>query len=183
LFADDIIMVFLGPKWGNAVFIFRLLAPTILAYALIHPFGWLLMSRGMVGRSLKMALIIAPLVILSYIVGLKYGAVGVAIGYSTIMTLLIVPMIVWARHGTPISSNDILKAVSKPLFSGIVGGAFAFGVKYYFVYSTYPIIRLLICSSILLFSYLFILLYGMGQKKIYFDLLQELKVRPSTIEK
>jgi PST family polysaccharide transporter len=174
-------MVFLGPKWGNAVLIFRLLAPTILAFAFIHPFGWLLMSRGMVGRSLKMGLVIAPLVILSYIVGLRYGAVGVSIGCSTMMTLLIFPMVVWARHGTPVSSIDVFNAMLKPLVSGIVGGAFAFAVKVYLVYSMYPIFRLFICSLVLLLSYLFILLYGMGQKKIYFDLLKELKVRPSTI--
>src|SRR5208283_3427316 len=37
LFANDVILVILGPKWTEAVPIFRLLAPTILVFALINP--------------------------------------------------------------------------------------------------------------------------------------------------
>ena len=46
LFAEDIIRVFLGPKWGEATPVFRLLAPTILTFALINPFGWFLLATG-----------------------------------------------------------------------------------------------------------------------------------------
>ncbi len=42
LFANDLILVLLGPKWKDVVSIFRLLAPTILMFALINPLGWLL---------------------------------------------------------------------------------------------------------------------------------------------
>jgi len=50
LFADDIILVFLGPKWREAADIFRLLAPTILAFAFVNPFYWLMLANGRVGR-------------------------------------------------------------------------------------------------------------------------------------
>src|SRR5712692_6477355 len=63
LFAGDMISVFLGPKWKSAVTIFRLLAPTTLAFAIINPMGWLLVSLGLVGRGLKMALVLAPVMI------------------------------------------------------------------------------------------------------------------------
>ena len=69
LFADDLIFVMLGPKWQGAVPIFRLLAPTILIFAVINPLGWLLYSLGLVGRSLKIALVIAPLVTAGYLSG------------------------------------------------------------------------------------------------------------------
>lgn len=42
LFADDIVLVCLGPKWMAAAVIFRLLAPTILVFAIVNPLGWLL---------------------------------------------------------------------------------------------------------------------------------------------
>jgi O-antigen/teichoic acid export membrane protein len=73
LFADDLIFVLLGPKWKEAAVIFRLLAPTILIFAMINPLAWLLFSLGMVGRSLKVALVLAPLVIAGYVMGLPYG--------------------------------------------------------------------------------------------------------------
>jgi PST family polysaccharide transporter len=56
LFADDMIFVLLGPKWMAAAPIFRLLAPTILVFAVVNPLAWLLCSLGLVGRSLKMGL-------------------------------------------------------------------------------------------------------------------------------
>ena len=183
LFADDIVFVLLGPKWENAALIFRLLAPTVLAFAFINPFGWLLWSRGQVGRSLKMALVMAPLIIAAYVAGLGHGPVGVAVGYSTMMTLLIFPMIAWAKHGTSISSLDIFRAVGRPLISGIVGGAIAFGVQFYFGRFLSPVMRLVVGGAVLLVSYLGMLLYAMGQKKIYLDLLQELKIRPGTLKK
>jgi PST family polysaccharide transporter len=91
IFAKDLIVVLLGPQWLDAVPIFRLLTPTILIFALINPTGWLLVALGMVGRSLKLALVIAPLVITGCIIGLPYGPRGVALGFSTAMSIWVIP--------------------------------------------------------------------------------------------
>jgi PST family polysaccharide transporter len=45
------------------------------------------MSLGLIRRLLKMGLVIAPIMIVSCVVGLPYGPKGVAIAYSTVMTL------------------------------------------------------------------------------------------------
>jgi PST family polysaccharide transporter len=66
LFADDLIFIVLGAKWSEAAPIFRSLAPTILIFAMINPMWWLLVSKGLVGRSLRIALVLAPLVMTSY---------------------------------------------------------------------------------------------------------------------
>jgi hypothetical protein len=58
--------------------VFRLRAPTIFAFALINPTGWLLVSLGMVGWSLRIALVIVPLVITGCLVGLPFGLEGVS---------------------------------------------------------------------------------------------------------
>ena len=56
LFADDVVLVLLGPKWQASTEIVRLLAPTIAVMAVINPMGWLIYSLGLVRRSLKIAL-------------------------------------------------------------------------------------------------------------------------------
>ena len=66
LFSEDVVRVFLGAQWKDAVPIFRLLAPTILAFGLINPFAWLMLATGRAARSLKIGVIIAPVVILGY---------------------------------------------------------------------------------------------------------------------
>lgn len=175
--ADDIILVLLGPKWKDTIEIFRLLVPTVLAFALINPFSWLLFSTGQVGRSLKMALVIAPLVILAYATGLRYGPTGVATGFSLMMTLLTVPLIMWAKHGMPISSSDILHAVKPPFLSGIVSATLAVAVQVYVGESLDPLPRLIIGSSVLLISYILMLFFVMKQKDTYFEMLRELTRR------
>ena len=69
VFADDIVLVMLGPQWTGASTIFRLLAPTILVFGMINPTAWLLQSIGLQERSLKIALVLSPLVVCSYLVG------------------------------------------------------------------------------------------------------------------
>jgi O-antigen/teichoic acid export membrane protein len=175
LFSDDLIFILLGPKWSGAATVLRLLAPTGLAYALINPFGPLLMSKGYVGRSLKMALVIAPVVIAGYAAGLRYGPGGVAVGFSAGMTLLILPMIAWAKKGTNITSRDIYQAISQPFLSGIVAAVLVIGVQFFFSPVGSPYLRVIIGGSVLLASYVWMLLYVMAQKPIYLDLIRELR--------
>ena len=108
LFADDIVLVVLGPKWTDAAAIFRLLTPTILVFGIINPTGWLLQSVGLHGRSLRIALVIAPLVIAACLIGLPYGPNGIAFAFSAAMTLWLVPHVVWCLHNTVISPWDFL---------------------------------------------------------------------------
>ena len=179
LFANDTILVFLGPKWREAIPIFRLLAPTILIFAMINPFAWLLFAIGQVGRSLKIALVIAPIVITGYVIGLPYGPKGVALGYSTAMALWVVPHIVWCVRGTVISFRDILRTLSQPLLSSIVAAAPPFALQFFYGQWLSPLPRLLIGGTIFVSVYLGMLLHVMGQKAFYLDLLRGLISRSS----
>jgi PST family polysaccharide transporter len=183
LFANDVVFVLLGPKWKDAVAIFRLLAPTILIFALINPLGWLLFSLGLVRRSLKIALVFAPLIIGGYVMGLPYGPKGVALAYSVVMTLWVVPHIVWCVHGTAVSFRDILLAVSRPLASGILAGGLAFGVRLICGQLLSPLPRLVLESGVLFVTFLWMLLFVAGQKSLYLDLLRGLKGPSSVKEK
>ena len=179
LFADDIVLVVLGPKWADAAAIFRFLTPTILVFGIINPPGWLLQSIGMQGRSLRIALVIAPLVMAAYLLGLPYGPSGVAFAFSAAMTLWLVPHVLWCLHGTIIRPRELLLAASRPFLSGIVAAAFAFVLQFYFGQLQTPICRLLLGGSVMVVGYLCMLLFVMGQKRFYLDLLKGLKTCPS----
>jgi PST family polysaccharide transporter len=181
LFADDMIRVLLGPKWAAAAPIFRLLAPTILVFAIINPLFWLLSSLGLVGRSLKMGLVIAPLMIASYVIALPYGPQGVAFAYSAVMMLWVLPVIAWSVHETVISFRDILLAVSRPLASSVVAGGVAFGARAVYGHSFSPFSRLALESAILLVTFVAMLLFVTGQKALYLDLFRGLKL-PSRVK-
>jgi O-antigen/teichoic acid export membrane protein len=174
LFADDMIHVLLGPKWKDAVAIFRLLAPTILVFAMANPLSWLLSASGKIGRLMKMSLAIAPVMILAYTIGLPYGPKGVACAYSVAMTLWLFPLVAWAVHGTEISVWDILRTVRPPLASSVVAGAFAFVVRLSCGQILSPLPRLVLESGTLVVIFLVVLLFVAGQKSMYMDLVQGL---------
>ncbi len=177
LFPDDLIFVLLGPKWKIAAPIFRLLAPTILVLAVANPLGWLLNSIGMVGRGLKITLVVTPLMIIGYSIGLPHGPQGVALAYSLVMMLCVVPIVAWAVRGTGISAKDILVIVSKPLISGIAASAFALALQSLYGPFLSPLPRLAVGVASMLTGYGVMLLFVFGQKSFYRDLLGALGLR------
>ena len=173
--ADDIILVLLGPKWIGAGIIFRLLAPTILVFAIANPLAWLVSAIGRVERGLKMSLVIAPILIAAYFVALPYGPSTVACAYSVVMMLWVVPVILWSIHGTPITFKDTLLALSRPMAASVVAAALAVLVRPVTGHS--PLFRLALQTAVLLGVYAWMLLYPMGQKSFYFELFGTLHTR------
>jgi O-antigen/teichoic acid export membrane protein len=178
IFPHELVMVILGSKWSAAARLLQFLAPTVLIFAIINPLGWLLFALGMVKRSLQVALVLAPVVIAGYSLGLHYGPNGVALGFSAAMLLWALPHIAWGVHGTPISFGDVMKVMIAPFLSGGVAVALSLSVQF-LCRPWLPFPRLLLGVAILFAAYGGMLLYGMGQKTIFVDLLRGLLKRPS----
>jgi PST family polysaccharide transporter len=177
IFAEDLILVLLGPKWHGTAGVFRLLAPTILIFAMINPLAWLLFAVGMVGRSLKVALVLAPIVIAGYVTGLPYGPNGVAFGYSAMMALWVLPHSAWCVHGTGVSLRDILRILSCPFASGVAAGALILALQFFYGHLFLPLPRLALGGALFLGVYVAMLLGVMGQRALYLDLLRGFRQR------
>jgi O-antigen/teichoic acid export membrane protein len=182
LFAPEMISVLLGAKWSEVAPLFRLLAPTILMFAMINPFSWLLFSIGKVERSLKIALVIAPLVISGYLVGLLYGPKGVALGYSIALGLWVLPHIAWCVHGTPISFREALDTLSRPLIAGVAAAMLPLALQIFYGGYLSALPRLVVGIVLFMSVYVGMLLYVMGQSEFYIELVRELIRRPSAEE-
>ena len=174
LFAPEIVLIVLGPKWLGVAPIFRWLAPTVLVLALVNPFAWLLQATGRVARSLNIAFLICPVVILGILAGLDRGPTGVAVGYSSAMVLLFVPIVAWATHGTGITARSYWDSIKRPLVAGAIGGAAGWFVHLFFHASLAPLPLLLLELMISVAVYAGIFLFVMGQQTIYADLLRQL---------
>ena len=147
----------------------------MLIFAIINPLGWLLYSLGMVNRSLKIALVFAPTIIVGCFIGLPYGPKGVALAYSSVMTLWVIPFVTWAVHGTMVRVSDIIVAVSRPLMSGVVAAGVAYALAVSFGQMLSPVPRAILEIGILLGIYLGILLLATGQASVYMDVLRGLR--------
>jgi O-antigen/teichoic acid export membrane protein len=180
LFADDLVYVLLGPQWKDSVEIVRLLAPTVAIRAIVHPMGWLLFSLGLVGRTLRIALVFTPIMVIGSYIGLPYGAVGIAIAYSTVMTLSAIPNVIWSVHGTAISAREIFLTVIRLLTPGVFAGGFAYGFHVTSGEYFSPVFRLLLENMILFLAYFGILFWSdLTQRSLYIDLFRGL--RPASV--
>jgi hypothetical protein len=94
------------------------------------------------------------------------------------MTLLITPVIAWAKHGTSITTGDIWRAVRSPLISAIVAAVFSLGVQLSITHNHIPLLRLTLESSAMISSFIVTLLYVMGQKAFYLELIRGILKRP-----
>jgi PST family polysaccharide transporter len=175
LYAYDIVAIVLGPNWNEAAEIFRFLTPTVLVFSIINPFGWMLFSIGMVARSTRIALVIAPLVIVAYAIGLPYGPSGVALAFSSAMLLWLVPHILWCVHGTPISPRDLILAVGRPFLSTALAAVVAYGAQRHSADMPYALLRLAVGGSIMFAAYFFVLMFVLGQKEAYLELIRGLR--------
>ncbi len=176
-FSNDIILVLLGAKWANAAPLFRLLAPTILVFAIANPLSWLLSSIGLVSRLLKMGFVIAPVMIISYAVGLPFGPKGVAFAYSAVMTLWLVPLVIWALRGTVVRPQDILVRVAQQLLTSLLAAGLAFTARSFYGQWLPPWPRLALESAVLFLGSVGMILLFTEQKIFYMDLLRGLVKR------
>jgi O-antigen/teichoic acid export membrane protein len=177
LFAEEIVRIVLGPKWMEATPIFRLLAPVALVFAVANPLSWLVMSTGRMGRALSISTATTPLVIVGIVLGLSHGPTGVALGYSLAMTLLVIPIAAWSKHGTGITWADLWGAAKPPFLSGLLAGAAGLLVKLTLGGRLPPMLYLMVGLSAVLGIYAWGLLIVMRQKHVYMDLLFQLLPR------
>jgi len=178
LFAEEIILVFLGPRWREAVPIFRLLSPTITAFGLINPLFWLLLATGQIRRSLKMGLVVTPLIICGYSVGLSRGPSGVAVSFSITMICVAAPLILfWAQHGpqgTVVKWKDLMDCMLPPVVAAAGAAVATIALQTLFTHALPVFFRLPAALTLFFSVYLLILLGAMKQLALFRSVLQEI---------
>ncbi len=176
LYAEDFVRVLLGRQWGAAAPIFRLLAPTIVGFGMMNPMLHLLYATGQTQRSVRISLLIAPVVICGYALGLAHGAAGVAIGFSAGLCVLILPVVAWSRRGTLITGTDLVRAVLPAALATLAGGAVSYAASGAFA-GLRPVLRLVATSGILMLVHFAVLLALPSQRRLFGEVLRALRGR------
>jgi PST family polysaccharide transporter len=112
--SKEIIVVLLGRRWVGAAPIFEVLAVAGILNILRNPNVWLFTSTGHTGRQSTWALINRPIMILGFVLGLPWGAIGVAWAYTITNLVLLVPACAWAVKDTPVRLRDLATAGWRP---------------------------------------------------------------------
>ena len=120
--ARSIILLLLGEQWSEAVPLFRLLAVAVYVVSMYRVTKWLYVSAGQTQRQFRWALIHTPVMIAAVVIGAQWGALGVAIGYTTGTCLLTYPAVNYCLRLSPLGWQDFIGAVWRPLIASILAG-------------------------------------------------------------
>lgn len=117
VYARQFILIFLGPDWLESVAVFKILSIAALVQVLTGTVGMVLVSSGDSRRYLRLGLLSAIISIISFIIGLRWGIIGVAVSYSSANIIFALPILYYAFKNTKISVRDYIRNIIIPFLS------------------------------------------------------------------
>jgi len=163
--ANEVIGLLLGSKWSGASDIFKILCIVAFIQPVTTTWGLVLVSLGQSKRYFIFNFINSTIIVISFILGLPWGAVGVAVGYAIATYVLLVPTLWYCFKGSPIFITDFFSAISRPLVASLCMGAVIFPI-YLFIANQSDIVVIGNCFLIGLLAYFLVLVLIPGGRKI-----------------
>jgi PST family polysaccharide transporter len=110
----------LGERWSDAAPIFAVVSVLGFLRPIEGSNWWLFATQDRAGESLRWSMVGAVISAVSVVLGLPWGAIGVAIAV-TIGAVLRLPLLVWYTTRTgPVSAMDIYRTLATPMFAALV---------------------------------------------------------------
>jgi O-antigen/teichoic acid export membrane protein len=120
--AESVVLVVLGDQWAEAVPFLRILCVAAFAGAIARTSHWIYLALGRNNRLLAWSLFVqTPATIVAVVVGLRWGAHGVATGLAVVAVVLLLPALAYGVRGTSLSLLDIIRAVARPTVASLLG--------------------------------------------------------------
>lgn len=127
--ADILVLILLGDQWINSTDAFRYLSLASLVGAVAFLPTVLCVSRGFPKIQVKWAIYTAPIIILGFIFGLKWGINGVALSFSITYPIAFLIFIFMSCQSSPVTPKDFLNAFTLPLISAFISGGILFTIR------------------------------------------------------
>jgi len=129
--ADEVIGLLLGSKWSGAINIFKILCITAFIQPVATTWGLVLVSLGQSKRYFVLGTAYSIIIVISFIIGLPWGAIGIAVAYMIVNYVLLIPTLWYCFRRTSISVTDFFSAISRPVVASIIMGLMMFPTRWY----------------------------------------------------
>jgi polysaccharide transporter, PST family len=123
--SQPLILIVLGPQWSEVNRIFEYLAFASIFGCVSNSGGWVFLSKGATKAFFRWGMFAAPLVVLSFVIGLPWKGAGVALSYAVCTGLLMPIYHLYALRQTTIRRATLLLWLL-PIFV-IAAGCMALG--------------------------------------------------------
>ncbi len=171
--SKEIIDLVLGPQWGGVVLIFRFLCLSALFEPILSVLNWLYMSTGRTDRMFKWGMVTTIIMVISFFIGLPYGARGVALAYSLTTLILVVPSMAYATSHTRMDIKDIIVTIRPALLATLVAGTAGLAFKHLLNLEISIWIETIISGLMMMTVYLIITLGFYGKRDFLIDFFKE----------
>ncbi|NEP45582.1 MAG: oligosaccharide flippase family protein, partial [Okeania sp. SIO2H7] len=179
--AQKLIVNLLGPQWQDAVIIFRALAPIAFIGTFNVATAWVFISLGRTDRQFRWNLVASGLTVIGFLVGIKWGALGVAIAASITFSFLRYPGIVYCYKSSPLTVQYLIGVLWRPAVASVVAAGTLWAINSLFVFPVPPIMELFIDAILYALFYVLcwcILPKGRQTLGDVLKLLKELRRKP-----
>lgn len=127
--ADFIIPLILGPNWSESIPIFKLLALGGLIQPITGQSGILMLSIGKSKKYLQWQIFYSVILVLSFIIGIQFGVLGLATAYAIAELFLFFPGLYFNYKNSPVKRLDMIKVLILPLLVSLFGFIVALMLK------------------------------------------------------
>lgn len=121
-----IINLLLGEKWMAIVPIFRALSVAGLVQSISGTRSAVMLSLGLSKRYMVFSCVMGSLTVLSFLIGLPFGVIGVAWAFSALNVISLIPSLFYCFKGTAVSVSMFMMALFFPLLIGLIALGIAF---------------------------------------------------------
>jgi O-antigen/teichoic acid export membrane protein len=152
--ADEIVRIVLGIQWLAVVPVFRLLGPAVFLGTFNMATGWVYISLGRTDRQLRWEFIASATMVLAFVLGLRWGAVGMAVACSVSTLVLRIPALAFCYRHAPVGMGDLLQALWRPAVASLGAAALLWNVGQLACACGNPVLRLLVGAALYALLYL-----------------------------
>ncbi|QQE66398.1 lipopolysaccharide biosynthesis protein [Leptolyngbya sp. BL0902] len=125
--AEQVIELLLGQTWMGVVPIFQFLMPAAFVATFTISMGWVYQSLGRVDRQFRWGIFSSGINVITFLVSVRWGAVGVAAAYGVLQPILLAIEVVYCYRGTHLSPVELLQTLAKPGFAALGAAALLVG--------------------------------------------------------
>ena len=118
--SSDVVAIMLGPQWTEAGIIFKVLTLTGIQQCVTEPLSWIFFSLGKAKLMIRWALVSAPVYVAAFIIGLRYGILGVACAYAVTDLIMRFYMLKLACSISPLTMTSFFRSIYRPIVIAVV---------------------------------------------------------------
>jgi O-antigen/teichoic acid export membrane protein len=120
---DFLITTLLGSRWAAAGPVFRILAAAGILQTIASTRGLVLVSLGESRKYLWLGVINSVAMVIAFVLGVRFGIVGVATAYAAASLVVLVPTLLFTFAGTPVTIRMFFGVLLRPVAFAAVASA------------------------------------------------------------